>query len=135
MLKYLRIAGTALSLTACVLLVALWARTYWWWEVLSPILTARIPSMQQGIIVYNDIQTRNTEPIPDPLVNRYLPQCISFSFNGFSGLGSTVPVWAVFPPVAAIAVIAWLPWRFSLRTLLMATTLVAVGLGMVVMSS
>jgi hypothetical protein len=30
MLKYLRIAVTALSLTACVLLVALWVRSYWW---------------------------------------------------------------------------------------------------------
>jgi hypothetical protein len=28
MLKYLRIAVTALSVTACVLLVALWVRTY-----------------------------------------------------------------------------------------------------------
>jgi hypothetical protein len=29
MLKYLRIAVTALSLTACLLLVALWVRSYW----------------------------------------------------------------------------------------------------------
>src|SRR5688572_20306712 len=29
MLKYLRIAVTALSLTACVLLIALWVRSYW----------------------------------------------------------------------------------------------------------
>jgi hypothetical protein len=29
MLKYLRIAVTALCLTACVLLVALWVRSYW----------------------------------------------------------------------------------------------------------
>src|SRR5688572_24026902 len=30
MLKYLRIAVTALSLTACVLLIALWVRSYRW---------------------------------------------------------------------------------------------------------
>jgi hypothetical protein len=30
MLKYLRIALTALSLTACVLFVALLVRSYWW---------------------------------------------------------------------------------------------------------
>jgi hypothetical protein len=29
MLKYLRIAVTAVSLTVCVLLVALWVRSYW----------------------------------------------------------------------------------------------------------
>src|SRR5688500_11249350 len=33
MLKYLRIAVTALSLTACVLLVALWVRSYWQLEL------------------------------------------------------------------------------------------------------
>src|SRR5687767_11386334 len=32
MLKYLRIAVTALSLTACVLLIALWVRSYWWMD-------------------------------------------------------------------------------------------------------
>jgi hypothetical protein len=32
MLKYLRIAVTALSLTACVLLIAQWVRSYWWVE-------------------------------------------------------------------------------------------------------
>jgi hypothetical protein len=32
MLKYLRIAVTALSLTACVLLIALWVRSYWYYE-------------------------------------------------------------------------------------------------------
>jgi hypothetical protein len=30
MLKSLRIAVTTLSLTACVLLIALWVRSYWW---------------------------------------------------------------------------------------------------------
>jgi hypothetical protein len=30
MLKYLRIAVTALSLTACVLSIAVWVRSYWW---------------------------------------------------------------------------------------------------------
>jgi hypothetical protein len=35
MLKYLRIAVTAVSLMACVLLVALWARRYWWFVSFS----------------------------------------------------------------------------------------------------
>ena len=30
--KYLRIGVTVLSVAACVLLIALWVRTYWWWE-------------------------------------------------------------------------------------------------------
>src|SRR5688500_16962642 len=32
MFKGLRIAVTALSLTACVLLIALWVRSYWFWD-------------------------------------------------------------------------------------------------------
>ena len=32
-MRYLRIAVTTLSLTACVLLVALWVRSYWWCDV------------------------------------------------------------------------------------------------------
>jgi hypothetical protein len=35
MLKYLRIAVTALSLTACVLLVALWVRSYFYMDLLE----------------------------------------------------------------------------------------------------
>ena len=35
MLKYLRIALTALSLTACVLLIALWVRSYWWADAIA----------------------------------------------------------------------------------------------------
>ena len=35
MLKYLRIAVTALSLTACALLIVLWVRSYWWEDRLA----------------------------------------------------------------------------------------------------
>jgi hypothetical protein len=40
-----------------------------------------------------------------------------------------VPYWIIVTPFAAFSIAAWLPWRFSLRTLLIATTLVAVALG------
>ena len=33
MLKYLRITVTTLSLMACLLLTALWVRSYWWYDV------------------------------------------------------------------------------------------------------
>src|SRR5687767_13214300 len=37
--RYLRIAVTALSLTACVLLITLWVRSFWWIDVVEgPIL-------------------------------------------------------------------------------------------------
>jgi|tagenome__1003787_1003787.scaffolds.fasta_scaffold20336931_2 hypothetical protein len=46
----------------------------------------------------------------------------------------TVPAWSAVPILAVIVILPWLSWstRFSLRTLLIATTLVAVGLGLIV---
>jgi hypothetical protein len=43
-----------------------------------------------------------------------------------------VPLWALVLVGAVAASIPWIRWRFSLRTLLIATTLVAVVLGAVV---
>ena len=46
-----------------------------------------------------------------------------------------MPYWCPTLLIAAFAVAPWIPqlsWRFSLRTLLVATTLIAVGLGAVV---
>jgi hypothetical protein len=52
-------------------------------------------------------------------INQWGPGDIAFRF----------PFW--FPVVITMALAAapWLRWRFSLRTLLVATTLVAVGMG------
>jgi len=46
--------------------------------------------------------------------------------------GFELPLWQAILPAAAIAFAPWLPRRFSLCTLLIATTLIAVGLGIVI---
>jgi hypothetical protein len=46
--------------------------------------------------------------------------------------GFVVPNWFAILASAGLAMAPWLPWRFSLRTLLILTTLVAVGLGAIV---
>ena len=46
-----------------------------------------------------------------------------------------LPHWLLLITSTAVAAIAWLPCRFSLRTLLIATTLVAVALGLIVWAS
>ena len=43
-----------------------------------------------------------------------------------------VPYWSLVSLSAVFAYLPWLHWRFSLRTLLIATTLVAVLLGAIV---
>jgi hypothetical protein len=45
------------------------------------------------------------------------------------------PYWALVVASAAVAACSWLRWRFSVRTLLIATTLVAVVLGAIVYAS
>jgi hypothetical protein len=46
--------------------------------------------------------------------------------------GRVVPIWILVLSTVALALLPWIRWRFSLRTLLIATTLVALGLGLVV---
>jgi hypothetical protein len=45
------------------------------------------------------------------------------------GIGILLPCWSSVLLTATLATFPWLRWRFSLRTLLIATTLVAVLLG------
>ena len=46
--------------------------------------------------------------------------------------GMAMPYWSLVVSVSFPAVIPWIRWRFSLRTLLIVTTLVAVVLGLIV---
>ena len=41
----------------------------------------------------------------------------------------SVPLWLAALASCLLAAIPWLPWRFSLRTMLIGMTLVAVGAG------
>jgi hypothetical protein len=51
------------------------------------------------------------------------------------GGGIALPYWLLVITFAATTTLPWLRWRFSLRTLLIATTLVAIVLGLVVWNS
>ena len=48
------------------------------------------------------------------------------------GDGTVLPLWLVLLPLTALAIAPWIRWRFSLRTLLIVVTLVAVVLGVIV---
>jgi hypothetical protein len=148
MLKYLRIAVTALSLTACVLLVALWVRSYWW----SDNFMLRLPNPHVFIIhsmygqtdwylssgfkfsgtwtIEANTVARETEGIAGgpPSWLRQL------SFFRLHRRPVSFPHWVLVLLFAIFAAAPWIRWskRFSLRTLLIATTLVAVVLGAVI---
>jgi hypothetical protein len=188
-LRYLRIGWTALCGIACLVLVVLWVRSYYysdsvaiprttsqrsldihsfvgrisvqltavgsppWWKsvkrraIFEPGRGYTVP----GIGGYFDgdgrlIQPRIAIPADQAAVhvtshplelqsNRYLAAIRQLENRWGFGLVSD---WGVIPhwfPVLLLATLATAPWlrrRFSLRTLLIATTLVAVGLGVVV---
>ena len=133
--RKLRIAWSVAWGITGVLLCVLWVRSYWWAEISNPVMTARLPrAMLDGKLIYTEVQTRPNRYEPDPIVTSYLPGFIVFSYNGFtvSGFATAIPPWALMPPVAFAVALPWLHWHFSLRTLLIATTLIAVVLGLIV---
>jgi hypothetical protein len=140
MLKYLRIAVTASCLTACVLLVALWVRSYSWLNRLR--VGNNAIAAESGRLIVNDVYNiSRTEP---ELMSSYSRHAIFGDYVDIwnaprgalvaVGVGTSVPIWPFVAVGAAITVVPWIPLKrsFSLRTLLVATTLVAVGLGILV---
>jgi len=156
MLKYLRIAVTALCLTACVLLIALWVRNYaysdffnWrcadWKELRAQSaegeLSLRLADTDRNWSESRSWYLKSTSrqvreqrraligiPVNRPIGPRFL---IGADFV-------MVPHWFVAMLSAitvAIGAAPWLGLRFSLRTLLIAMALAAVGLGIIVSSS
>jgi hypothetical protein len=184
MLKYLRIAVTALCLTACVLLVALWVRSYWradrlHWSfggkrsfavasnegrfLLLGYETAGKPKPNDWKSGWYSHSTTDEQSFPSEVIKNnsrlgfdLLHQPMYFvpdvtiqvpgkpagwatSWNAgwkqLNGSAVMVPYWFLILIGGTLTVSPWIHWskRFSLRTLLIATTLVAVGLGLVVL--
>jgi hypothetical protein len=150
MLKTLRIAVTALGLMACVLLVALWVRSYWrtdglYWNVYHH-RSVLVGSIQGQIVVYSDLMTIGSSGrvkllnemhvgmTPIPSIASGIRSTSIGGRVGPYGHHVVFPHWAPMLMTVALATVPWVHWsrRFSLRTLLIATTLVAVGMGTVI---
>jgi hypothetical protein len=151
MLRYLRIAVTALSLTACVLLIALWVRSYRINEV-KAFTAAGIRFHAQSLLgrfVFgtgsNAVSFR--QPVSDGLRNVAHRRANRLGFYYFRAMPAgpndyltsvCVPHWflvMIFAGLAAVPWIAKLKRQFSLRTLLITTTLIAVALGIFAVAS
>jgi hypothetical protein len=153
MLKYLRIGVTALSLTACVLLIALWVRSYFLavsFQLRMPVVRAGAQSANGGLLMWIAVNEDEDESFWMPLKHKNVHDIDLYSAATFRtvpifsnsnlsvpavyAFGLQVPHWFMVILSVAIAFFPWMRWRFSLRTLLIATMLVAVGLGLVVIS-
>jgi hypothetical protein len=137
MLKYLRIAVTALSLTACVLMIALWVRSLHTRDLAS--LGNMTASSMGGRLVFytlpNGTGPWRLEDHPRYAAVADAVPGVPITFGRVpAGPYITAHYWfLVFACGATAILLQWrYPYRFRLRTLLFATTLVAVGMGVIV---
>jgi hypothetical protein len=140
MLKYLRIAVTTLSLTVCILLIALWVRSHQHCEYFTHIRSGNrlmIFGSNLGAAYFLKKTFPNRFSPPLTLGWKYSVTAVNPPLSSYKNdlpAGETlilVPYWLSIAAVAAAGCGPWIRWssRFSLRTLLIATTLVAVSLG------
>jgi hypothetical protein len=146
-LRYLRIAFSVTCGIACVVLIALWVRSYWREDTLS----LNRPYRLIMVSLCGDVQLFHTgfecmfaseiDRSFDVRTAEILPEKIrhgkSFSFtrgNYEGDLEIDVPHWCPIVVMASLVVFPWIKWsnRFTLRNLLTVTTLVAVVLGLIV---
>ena len=145
-LPYFRIAFTAVCGIACVLICVLWVRSYWWIDY------GTVASRLEASSFYGAVRFRFAFPpysferewyyARQPAIE-YFPSSSSeletvkrnlLTFSLPSSQSGTMPHWflvALSALSATFAAAPWIRWRFSLRTLLIATTLVALVLGLV----
>jgi hypothetical protein len=138
--RKLRIAFSVTCLMACVLLIVLWVRSYKRVESLClgtssgnlsfASYVGRLQVLVSGVPAHSSFGSQKMDVIPTDVT--------TWAFNTesvpFRLIVAAVPFWF---PVLLSATFAAMPWiryfrRFSVRTLLIATTLVAIVLGLVV---
>jgi hypothetical protein len=129
-LRYLRIAS--------VLLIALWVRSYWYCEFLRIPITDSYGGFGTNFNGQTSIGYLHTIPqkwnVDRWSFDQLEPNGVRKLFGQFGIQKSTlfVPSWFLVVFAATLATLPWIHCRFSLRTLLIATTLVAVVLGLIV---
>jgi hypothetical protein len=135
-MKYrkLRIAWSVVCGVLCLLLIALWARSHrrlgeqlsyvsstgrGWYIASSP-----------GAATLTTALHNPAEPGEWRMYSAWEPGFLGFkTFTYRSSTSIKVPLWFVCTGMFACAVIPWLRWRFSLRTLLIGMTVAAATLG------
>jgi hypothetical protein len=151
--RKLRIAWTVVWGLACVLLIAVWVRSYW----RQDLVRYRYIGTHYFWMYYDDATLGWGENSLDRMESveaefgssRWLVansnEAQPFAETapaGFSrwnlftsgGLAVWSPIWFPTLLLAVMAAVPWIRWRYSLRTLLIATTLVAVVLGLIAWS-
>jgi hypothetical protein len=143
-LRYLRIAFSVTCGIACVLLVVLWVRSYWWADFVYIELTKTRAvefGSVKGSLVFVELGVQRNPPLP-PIRLRSVGYNVEphWKYFGFqidaerSGTFVSLPHWFAML-VTAIPAVAFgrrLSYpRYSLKSLLIGTTVIAVVLGLI----
>jgi hypothetical protein len=139
--RKLRIAWSVVCGIGCVLLIVLWMRSYWYAEVIKyPLLgqwdISGIGTMRGAlvIVVMTDARPANPKreyrllPVRETMPITWTPRRIPSNYR----IEFLIPIWLIVLPLSVLSAAPWIKWRFTLRTLLIATTLVALVLGLIV---
>ena len=147
--RKLRIAFSIGCGLACLLICVMWIRSYWTFYACRDSIW-HVQSARGVLVVFEVPQTDEWQtwsfPVDGVGPTEHLKYLMSGSLKTLSqriaSLSTTVsnvgpplavlPYWIVVLPLTALAAAPLVRWRFSLRMLLIATTLVAVVLGLIV---
>jgi hypothetical protein len=144
--RKVRIAWSVVWSVVAVLLCVLWMRSYWASDYFINYLYDFDITSDRGTVEF--LLWEQTEIWKDladePSVLRSFPTDNSFDVprqfqysqfrDMFDGINTNIhlPHWFLLLMVSMIASVPWLRRRFSVRSLLIATTLVGVGLGTII---
>ena len=125
--RKLRIAWSVFWSVAAVLLIVLWVRSYWWVDAVPKLHLAT----GRGDLYINQplqLQPGSRSDFRLGLITMTLEgqNIVRVGPPGF-----VMSLWPITLPLLALAASPWFYLRFSLRTLLIATTLVALVLGLI----
>jgi len=141
--RKLRIAWSAICAITCVVLVALWVRSYWWLDNVnfSTAGTTVVQSFNGSLaFVYSreisnpgltTLSAKKLATLIKPIELRTKWPDWYFGSNQKT-LTIRLPYWFVTLLPCVLAAVPWMRWRFTIRTLLIITTLVAALLGLAV---
>jgi hypothetical protein len=119
-----------------VLLCVLWVRSYWKLDALFIEHLKNVVSSRGELCFSCSISWPTTVNMTEHQFGPFTTQSLTNS-DKYVQVGKSegwaIPVWLPVLLAGALLLIPWMPWcwRFSLRTLLMATSLVAVVLGLI----
>jgi hypothetical protein len=149
LIRGLRIAVSAVCGILCVLLIVLWVRSYWWFDIIYYRPTASTlyrAQIEDGVVRFQDCSPFALDMGHQPVIGWSLEESwyagyairladvspFKRAFKGFEApnqFGWQVPHCVLLLSTIALGAFPWFrapDLSFSLRTLLIATTLIAV---------